>query len=152
MSDLRTRRVPNALNGALAAVGLTAQVFAEGWHGLLTGVLGMAVAFGLVLVPFAMRLYRGGDAKLVIALGAWLGPLAAAYMFLWGVALGGLVAAGMVLAGGPALRRRVGRTLKDAALTATLPQVEPDRPARLHAPMALAFSAGAVVARLWEVT
>ncbi len=144
--------MPNPLNGVIAAAGLGWQLTSHGWAGLGAGVAGLGVAFALVIVPFAMRLYRGGDAKLVMALGVWLGPTRAAWMFLWGVALGGLVAAALVLTAGSSLRQRVRRNLTTAARTVTLPQVEGDRPARLHVPMALAFSAGAVVALLWEVT
>lgn len=126
------------------------QLQSRGWDGLLVASLGMLTGLALVIVPFAVRLYRGGDAKLVIALGAWLGPARCAWMFLWGVALGGLVAAGLLLVAGREARARIRRNLETAARTATLPQVEENRPAALHVPMALAFSAGAVVASLWR--
>jgi prepilin peptidase CpaA len=148
-SDLLRRKVPNALNAALALAGFGWQWRSAGLPGLADGALGLLVGFALVIGPFALRLYRGGDAKLVIALGAWLGPARTAWTFLWGVAFGGLVAIGVLIVSRREHRARIVDNLRLAAGTATLPAVEPDRPARLHVPMALAFGAGAVAALLW---
>lgn len=155
--DLARRRVPNALNAAIAAAGLAWQMIgapAAGavggpLEGLLDGALGMLTGLGVVIVPFALRLYRGGDAKLVIALGAWLGPGRTAWAFLWGAAFGAAVALGVLAVAGRDLRRRVARNLKLAAGTVSLPAVEPDRGGRHHVPMALAFAGGALAALLW---
>lgn len=141
--------MPNPLNAALALAGLAANAWLGGWAGLWHGALGLAIAFGLILVPFALRLYRGGDAKLVIALGAWLGPRDIAWGFGFGVVLGGVLGL-LMLIGDPETRRRVTESVKAAAVTATAPQVEADRGARRHVPMAVAFGAGALLARLWQ--
>lgn len=148
ISDLRVRRVPNALNLTLALAGLLAQGCHTGWDGLLHGGLGVAVGFALILVPFALRLYRGGDAKLVMALGAWLGPVTVAWAFGLGVVIGGLLG-GLMLIGDRETRARVTTSVKAAAATQTMPQIEPDRGARRHVPMAVAFGLGAVGAMLW---
>ncbi len=106
----------------------------------------MATALALVIVPFALRLYRGGDAKLLIALGAWLGASTVAWAFLFGVALGAVVAVFVLLGASRAERARIGANLTNAARTASIPEVEPERDARLHVPMAVAFAAGALLA------
>ena len=141
--------MPNALNGAILLAGCGSQIWRARLTGLLDALMGAGVGFALVLVPFAIRLYRGGDAKLVIALGAWLGPLGALWTFLWGAALGGIGALVMVLTMDRAARQRVRQNLELAARTATLPQVEA-RASRSHVPMAVAFSAGAVVTLVWR--
>lgn len=147
--DVGRRRVPNRLNLIIWLAGLAFRAIrGPGWSGLIDGGLGTALAFGLVIVPFALRLHRGGDAKLIMALGMWLGPLGVFWAYLWGVAVGGLVALGLLVIAGPALRRRVARHLGLAVSTISLPHVDPDRDARLHVPMALAFSIGAVLAVL----
>ncbi len=142
--------MPNSLNAAIAAAGLVAQAHRGGLDGLTAAALGMATALGLVIVPFALRLYRGGDAKLLIAIGAWLGPVTTAWAFVWGVAIGGGLAIAMALAAGPEARARVRQNLEMAARTVTVPAVEDDRPARLHVPMAVAFAVGALVAMSWR--
>lgn len=149
-SDLRYRKVPNALNASIAVVGMCYQVTRYGWIGTADALLGIATGFACVLVPFAMRLHRGGDAKLVMALGAWLAPRLILWAYIWGVALGGIVAIGVFLTVGREARRRIAKNLKLSAGTATLPVVEEDRPAHQQVPMALAFSAGALVALMLE--
>lgn len=116
--------------------------------GLAHGALGFVVAFALVIVPFAVRLYRGGDAKLVMALGVWLGPMGALWMFLWGVALGGVLAVGVYLTLDAATRQSIRDNFAAAGRTASLPAVEARAHSR-HVPMALAFGAGAVIAAGW---
>lgn len=148
--DLRARRVPNQLNGALALVGVLFALV-DGLPGLARAGLGLAAGFGLVIVPFALRLYRGGDAKLVMAMGVWLGPALTLWAFLFGMVAGGLLGLAMVLLGGREARRAIRQTVEVAVATATLPQVDPSRPPRQHVPMALAFGAGAFVA-LWRMT
>ena len=141
--------MPNRLNAAILFSGLAAQLHLSGWEGLGDGLLGVLVGFALMLGPFALHLYRGGDAKLVMALGAWLGPSACTWMFLWGVSLGGLLGLILMISSGSELRRRIGQNLKLAALPLQLPRVEAGRATSAHVPMALAFSSGAVLAATW---
>jgi prepilin peptidase CpaA len=72
-TDVRTRRIPNGLTIAalLAALALRA-VF--GLAALLDGVLGAGLALALLLPLFALGGVGGGDAKLLVAVGAFLGP------------------------------------------------------------------------------
>ncbi len=138
--DLLLRKVPNLLNAAIALVGCSAQLYVQGAAGLQTAGLGLAVGLGLVIVPFALRLYRGGDAKLVMALGVWLGAEATLWMFLLGMVLGGLLAAASLL-----VRRRASKALTSKGAFA--------ESVALHqktqtVPMAVAFSLGAAVSAL----
>lgn len=146
--DVWRRKVPNGLNLAMACAGLLYQLARHGWSGLGDGGLGLAAGFGLVIVPFALRLHRGGDAKLVMALGCWLGPEGVCWAYLWGVAVGGLVAVGVLASADAQFRRRVLTHLGLSARTLTLPHVEPEREARRHVPMALAFAVGAALTLL----
>jgi leader peptidase (prepilin peptidase)/N-methyltransferase len=76
--DLRTMRIPNALNATLAVAGL-AITYCIG-NDLIAALLGIALGYGaLATANFAYRYARGrdgigmGDAKLLGAAGAWIG-------------------------------------------------------------------------------
>ena len=70
--DIRTRRIPNALTltGLLAAFVLRAPF---GLPAMADGVVGAGFAFLVVVPLFALGAFGGGDAKFLIALGAFLG-------------------------------------------------------------------------------
>lgn len=142
--DLRARRVPNALNGALLAGGLAGRAITGGVEATLLGLAGAAAAIGLLLVPFAIRWLGGGDVKFAAGIGAWLGPTLLLPALLAGLAGGALVGAAMALFGGAALRREVATNLKNAALSLS-PPTAPRRERALLVPMAVPLGAAAVV-------
>jgi len=90
VTDLRTRRIPNAISLALASAGVIVSA-QSGWHGV-----GTFAAIGIVAIVagtplFSLRLLGGGDVKLLAAACATLG-LAQLPAFLAGTLLcGGLV-------------------------------------------------------------
>ena len=71
--DLRTRRIPNQVNLAGLGVGLVLAT-AGGWPLLLDSLLGAGLGLIAGLAVFALGVLGGGDAKLVAAVGAFLGP------------------------------------------------------------------------------
>ncbi|MBL0940732.1 MAG: prepilin peptidase [Gemmatimonadaceae bacterium] len=73
-SDVQTRRVANRLNGGLLIAGVMASVALHGAGAGITGALsGLGVAFVIWMPMYALRLMGGGDVKLMLASGAWLG-------------------------------------------------------------------------------
>lgn len=104
VTDFRTRRIPNLLTGPLWLAGLCWATWTGGFAGL-----GLALAGSLILaVPFIVLFIcaRGGagDAKLMGALGAWVGLRDAALILLLVAACGVLMGFGYAL-----LRGRAGR-------------------------------------------
>lgn len=98
--DLRSRRVPNLLTGPMVLTGLAWGTWVGGWAGLADSVAGCL----LLAIPYVLLfVFAGGgagDAKLMGAIGAWLGFVNGA------VALVAVALAGIVLAVGVALARR----------------------------------------------
>jgi len=141
--DVRARRIPNALNLAILVAGLAARAVAgasivEGACGAMSG-----------LVPLFL-LHRagwigGGDVKLGAAAGAWLGPIAATWAVVGGLAAGGVLAIAVLAAGGRSFRAEVALNLKTAALSLSLPDA-PRRERGKLVPMGVALGAAAVCA------
>ena len=69
--DLRTRRIPNLL----IVVGLGLGLLLAGIQGTWPAALwGGGLAFGLGIIPFALRALGGGDVKAAIVVGLFVGP------------------------------------------------------------------------------
>jgi prepilin peptidase CpaA len=90
--DLKERRVPNWLTfgGALVALGMRGVL--EGLPGLESAALGWIVGLALFLPLFVLGGMGAGDVKLLATLGAFVGPLSAAWMALYGSIAGGVMA------------------------------------------------------------
>jgi Flp pilus assembly protein protease CpaA len=90
--DVLTRRIPNWLTFPAIALGLGAQAWAAGGAGLLSGVLGVLLGFG-IFFPMYMFGYMGaGDVKLQMAVGAWMGWWLGLHVAIGAVIVGGVFA------------------------------------------------------------
>ena len=105
--DFSERRVPNWLNASLAVAGLITQAAFFGWSGVWTGLLGLSMGFGLLIVPWLMHGMGAGDVKLMAAIGAWLGPWLTFLSFSAGAVIGGVAAVVMILSTGRAVHALV---------------------------------------------
>lgn len=97
VSDLRHLRIPNslclALLGVLVATRLGAgQPVVLGW-GLVVGVAALAVGIAL----YAVRVWGGGDAKLLAVVAAWVGTEGVVRLLATTAVAGGLLAAAFML-------------------------------------------------------
>jgi len=106
--DYAQRRVPNWLNALIAAAGLAAQGLYFGWFqagrgGVGWGLLGLAVGFAVLIVPWLMHGMGAGDVKLMAAIGCWLGPWLTLLSFAAGALVGGVVALVMIFTTGRAV-------------------------------------------------
>ena len=93
--DVKQRRVPNWLNGLLLVCGMSIGLMHHRSLGDMCLTIG--IAFAVILPFFHYRIYRGGDAKLLIACGAWLGLLDWLVGFALGMLLGAIYALGILL-------------------------------------------------------
>jgi Flp pilus assembly protein protease CpaA len=71
--DLRTKRIPNWLTLPLAALALAAATFYDGLDGLGEAAASWLVVALPFLIMFALGQGGAGDAKMMGAIGAWLG-------------------------------------------------------------------------------
>ncbi len=131
-SDLRSRRIPNALTGALAVAGVALAGTTRGLPGLAVALATLAIVLALGTFAFARGWFGGGDVKLIAAGCCGLVPAHAADFVLYTALCGGLLSLYAL-----ASSRRIALTL----LTRTLPQTGE------RLPYAVAVAGGALL--LW---
>jgi prepilin peptidase CpaA len=110
--DLRTRRIPNALTGSLAVVGLGLAAAQLGLVGIGGAIIGCLLGFAFMLPGNVFGATGAGDVKLFAAAGALLGPATTVRAFMFTAIAGGVLA--LVVA----LRRR--RLTHTVSMTARL--------------------------------
>lgn len=147
-SDARDRRIPNLISvtGIVIALALRAL---PGDPTLMAGLLGAGVGFLLGFPLFATGGFGGGDAKLLITAGAFLGPKPFALALLLIAVFGGVLALWVML------RRRVAlpalfSTWDAIKFIATLGRSGEwptmDQPAAITVPYGIAIALGSVAA------
>jgi prepilin peptidase CpaA len=91
VTDVRTRRIPNWLTGAIAGAGFG---LAAGGGGVtpLEAFLGLALGLILMLPGHVIGATGAGDVKLMAAVGTFLGPNLVFHAFLYSALAGGVFA------------------------------------------------------------
>jgi Flp pilus assembly protein protease CpaA len=92
--DIAQRRIPNGLILIGLVLGAAMEARSGGLVGLGLSALGAFVALGVLIVPFALRRLGGGDVKLAMVCGAFLGWRGALHVIL----IGAIVHGGIALA------------------------------------------------------
>ncbi|MBN1512432.1 MAG: prepilin peptidase [Phycisphaerae bacterium] len=98
--DYSQRRVPNWLNASLIVSGFVVQGVFHGGEGLLSGLFGLLLGFGVLIVPWMMHGMGAGDVKLMAAIGVWFGPWMTLIAFCVGAVIGGVIAVIMIVSSG----------------------------------------------------
>ena len=146
--DVRYRRIPNWLTVAGVLVGLALNGFLDqGRPGLfVSSLLGLAIAFAVYFVLYALRAMGAGDVKLMAAVGAIVGWPNWFGIFIVTAIVGGIMALILVAA-----RGRVKRTFWNVGYI--LSEMKSGRPAYMgkeeldvKSPKALGLPHGAVIA------
>lgn len=99
LKDITSMTIPNWISAALV-IGFFPAALAVGlpWMALLTHV-GVGVAALLVaMLLFALRVFGGGDAKLMAATCLWMGLAGTGPFVLWTAVIGGLFGLVLILA------------------------------------------------------
>lgn len=150
--DLRTRHIPNIVTFGGAALGVLYSVATHGWPGLLASAGGWLTGVAVFLPFFLLGGMGAGDIKLVAAIGAWLGPLAALWVALYAALAGGVLAVVVALSTGYFREafRNIGRLLAHWRLADVrpLPEVTLEGTRGPRLPYALPIAVGAVLA-IW---
>ncbi len=100
VTDLRERRIPNALTGTAAAAGILLHAGLDGVRGFETSVEGGVVAGGLFLLLHLIGGVGAGDVKLMFAIGALHSLASLPSVLIATVLSGGILAVVFCLSGG----------------------------------------------------
>jgi prepilin peptidase CpaA len=146
--DIAKRRIPNWVTGAVAILGLAAELVDRGAWGAASGVGAAIITVALLYRPWTAGGIGGGDVKLAAAAAIWVGLAGLIRYALAVAALGGGVALVMYFSMRKSIRQDVKTNLTLAALQQTLPTVEARAPGRISVPYGLAIAAGAAIALL----
>lgn len=97
-TDVKYRVIPNLLTLPACLAGAAYHVWCSGiLEGFCFSMAGLAVGFGLLLIPFLLGGMGGGDVKLMAAVGSFAGASVVVHMVLYGAVAGGVMALGVVL-------------------------------------------------------
>jgi prepilin peptidase CpaA len=94
--DLRIQKIPNRITFPAMLAALVFHGVVGGWSGLGDSALGMALGLFLFSIPFLMNGMGGGDAKLLGAVGAWVGPAGLWPVVLYTALAGGVYAIALI--------------------------------------------------------
>ena len=98
-TDLRSKRIPNALTFSAAGAGLAYHAL-DGWVALGWALGGVLLGLVLFLPLYLLRGMGAGDVKLLAALGAWLGATTVAWVAAYASIAGGVLAVALALSTG----------------------------------------------------
>jgi prepilin peptidase CpaA len=142
ISDVRTRRIPNALVIALFVCGFAVNAFLGWQHAVLDVVIAFVLLFAGT-IAFSLKLIGGGDVKLLAAAAGTFGYPGAPLFIVSTLLCGGVIA--LIYS---AMRGRLRSTIANLQ-TLALPLFAGSAPARLQTgtpmPYAVAIFAGACV-------
>ena len=103
VTDLRSRRIPNALTFTAFGAAVVVRVVFQGWSGLGLALAGAVLAPGVLLLVHLGKGLGMGDVKLAAAVGAFLGPMMAVAAMLCAAVIGGVLAIALLMRRGQLL-------------------------------------------------
>lgn len=95
--DFRTQKIPNLLTYPTILLAIGYHSFAYGVTGFYFSVSGLFVGILLLILPYLLGGMGAGDAKLMGAVGAFIGPGEVFNAFIYVALLGGIYAFGLIL-------------------------------------------------------
>jgi prepilin peptidase CpaA len=90
-TDLKSKKIYNAVLFPAAAIGLVSSFYSGGLAGGFAALKGLALGVALLFVPFILGGIGAGDVKLLGVVGAFKGPDFVWSAFLYAAIVGGLI-------------------------------------------------------------
>ena len=90
--DIKYRRIPNFITYHAILIGIFYHSYNSGFDGFRFGVLGAFTGIGLLIIPYLGGKLGAGDAKLLGAVGSFIGAKSVFITFLFTAVAGGIYA------------------------------------------------------------
>jgi prepilin peptidase CpaA len=150
ITDLARRRVPNVVSAFVFVSGLGIRALDLGAGAALSGLAASVILLFALYGLWRARAIGGGDVKLAVAVGAWIGLSHLVWFVLASAVAGGVVAGICYLLAPASTRAEVKANLVLAGLQGDLPPppTVSQRKQAAVVPYAVAIAAGAAVALL----
>jgi prepilin peptidase CpaA len=142
-SDLRERRIPNAVTFPAILLGLVLNTVFFGTDGLRDSAQGLGLGLAMLFGLFVLRWMGAGDVKLMAAVGAIKGPDFVFYACLWSAVFGAVFAVAGLLRS-----RRFGLALAHLYYSRFMPQVGGSFVTAWRVPYGPAIALGSLVVLL----
>jgi prepilin peptidase CpaA len=145
-------RIPNKLSYSSVLVGLACHTIVGGFDGILSGLLAVVIVFVVGIFLAALGWLGGGDVKLLMGVGAFIGLAGLGEIVFYAVFAGsalGIVSAlfnGYLLEMGRRIFRFLRGALRMAIYQTTMVREELETDPRSHLPFAVPILAGAILA------
>ncbi|KGX83388.1 A24 family peptidase [Pontibacillus marinus] len=97
VTDLKNRKIYNAVLLPGFLLSLVFHTFVNGWAGLGSSLLGALIGILILFIPFAMGGMGAGDVKLLGLIGAWKGSMFVFYTSIYMALVGGVIALAILL-------------------------------------------------------
>ncbi len=149
VSDLRRRRIPNAISGFLLVTAVVIHATEGGWA-VLQGLSAAALVVAALYYPWAAGGIGGGDVKLAAATAAWVPIVRLPWFALSAAATGGVVALVNYALAKPEARAEIRTNLALVVLRGELPSVPSHRSKHRGVPYGVAIACGAALALLLD--
>lgn len=146
-TDARFGKVRNVVTVPGMVLGFLINAGFGGWAGGLSSLEGIGLAFGFfVVVSLLGRVMGAGDAKLLMAVGALVGPVLLLWVIVYGALAGGVIAIGVALAKSRLKKELIGLVMSVAARLTGATKLDYSKTDSLRIPYAVPLALGAVVA------
>lgn len=86
--DLVLQKIPNKLSLLAIILGLSLNTYYGHINGFLTAFYGLSLAFTVLIPAFVFRILGAGDIKLMMGIGALIGPVLLFWSLVYGIAAG----------------------------------------------------------------
>jgi prepilin peptidase CpaA len=95
--DYRIQKIPNLITYPTMALAMGYHGVTNGEYGVYFSLMGLAIGLALLILPYILGGMGAGDAKLLGAIGAVIGPKQVFIAFLYSALVGGVYAVLLIL-------------------------------------------------------